>query len=113
MGWAYGRGKFKGRARPIGYSVEAKCDHKGCKERIDRGISYLCGDGLHGGMYGCGGFFCEEHLKHVEHPDEDMGTQYCKGCAAELIALYKKDGWDAEEGAPVEEDEATPAGDGG
>jgi hypothetical protein len=58
MGWAF-CGKYNGRW--IGYGVPARCDEKGCKARIDRGLAYVCGR-MHGGDGGCGGYFCYEHL---------------------------------------------------
>lgn len=59
MGWAHcGEDAY---GREMGYSVVAKCDQKGCRRRIDRGLAYVCG-GMHkGGEYGCGGYFCEKH----------------------------------------------------
>jgi hypothetical protein len=73
MGWSYGHDK---NGREVGDSVEAKCDHDGCDKKIDRGLSYRCGGvkGLHEDSYGCGGFFCHEHL-HVWCPD-----QLCPNC---------------------------------
>jgi hypothetical protein len=58
MGWGYGR---NAEGREIGYSVSAKCDHRGCSKRIDRGLGYVCG-GMHdGGERGCGRYFCGTH----------------------------------------------------
>ena len=49
--------------RDIGYGVPAYCDHPGCTEEIDRGLSYVCGGELYGGDEGCGLFFCSKHLE--------------------------------------------------
>ena len=61
--------------RPIGYAVDAECDHPGgCK--IDRGLSYVCG-GMHGGgEEGCGKYFCPEHL----HVSDQKRHALCLGC---------------------------------
>ena len=45
MGWGNCGTDSKG--RPIGYLHRGKCDHKGCKERIDRGLTG------YPGMFGC------------------------------------------------------------
>jgi len=60
MSWAYGVNE---NGREIGYSVPDTCNHKSCKRKIDRGLSYRCGGvaGLHR-EYGCGDFFCWNHL---------------------------------------------------
>ena len=58
-----------------GYSIEAICDEPGCLAEIDRGLGYLCGRTPGGDEYGCGGYFCGEHLEHGEcnHPWDDEG----------------------------------------
>lgn len=48
--------------RDIGYGVPAVCDLPGCKTKIDRGLSYVCGGDICGGSTGCGLFFCPKHL---------------------------------------------------
>lgn len=65
MGWSIGYdGNWK---RDIGYGVPAICDHPGCKNAIDRGLSYVCADYTpHGGERGCGLFFCNEHQHNTE-----------------------------------------------
>lgn len=60
MGWSVGYDdNWK---RDVGYGVPAMCDHPDCNERIDRGISYVCGGQPYGGERGCGLFFCSSHL---------------------------------------------------
>ena len=75
--------------RPIGYAVDAECDHPGgCKVKIDRGLSYVCG-GMHGGgEEGCGKYFCPEHL----HVNDQKQHALCLRCctAAAGNALNKK-----------------------
>lgn len=46
MGWGDCGADTEG--RPIGYVFEATCDHQGCSEAIDRGLSYVCGRHMHG-----------------------------------------------------------------
>lgn len=59
MSWAIGyNSNLK---RDIGYGVPAICDHPKCNERIDRGLSYLCG-GQDFDEHGCGLCFCSKHL---------------------------------------------------
>lgn len=59
MSWAIGYdSNWK---RDIGYGVPALCDHPDCDEKIDRGLSYVCGGEAYGGEVGCGLFFCAKH----------------------------------------------------
>lgn len=81
MGWANCGTDSKGRR--IGYAVPAKCDHPGCKARIDRGLSYACG-GMHGSSDGCEDYFCGDHLKHRYDPGDERAKQFCFSCAAAL-----------------------------
>jgi hypothetical protein len=60
MGWSIGYDMVWD--RDIGYGVPATCDHPGCGERIDRGLSYVCGGEPYGGERGCGLYFCPKHL---------------------------------------------------
>lgn len=45
-----------------GYAVEDVCNRDGCEKEIDRGLGCLCGRTPGGDEYGCGGYFCGEHL---------------------------------------------------
>ncbi len=63
--------------RDIGYGVPAICDHPSCKEKIDRGLSYVCGGEPYGGKHGCGLHFCYTHLLITEK------GQLCARCASE------------------------------
>ncbi|RYG55241.1 MAG: hypothetical protein EON56_05940, partial [Alphaproteobacteria bacterium] len=60
MGWSIGYDTTW--KRDIGYGVPSICDHPGCKEEIDRGLSYVCGGEPYGGDDGCGLYFCMKHL---------------------------------------------------
>lgn len=62
MGWSIGYdGNWK---RDIGYGVPAYCDHPECKEVINRGLSYVCGNAPRDGELGCGLYFCNKHLNY-------------------------------------------------
>ena len=72
MSWAIG---FDDRwQRDIGYGVPAFCDDPKCDEKIDRGLSYVCGGEPYGGDAGCGLYFCEKHLRWCR------GNPLCKRC---------------------------------
>lgn len=60
MGWSIGYDdKWN---RDIGYGVPCLCDQPKCNKEIDRGLSYVCGNGQpYGGDDGCGLYFCENH----------------------------------------------------
>ncbi len=60
MGWSGPMPNAEGRM--VGYAVDAVCDAPGCEEAIDRGLAYVCGDMHDGGDYGCGLYFCGNHL---------------------------------------------------
>lgn len=68
MGWSLGfDSKWN---RDIGYGVPCKCDHPGCEEIINRGLSYVCcKSSPYGGDEGCGLYFCYKHVNH-EHKCE-------------------------------------------
>ncbi len=84
MGWS-DCGVMNGRR--IGYGINAICDEKKCKAKIDRGLAYVCG-GMHGGgEYGCGGYFCEKHLTYIGYPK----GQFCFECADELEKRFPKE----------------------
>jgi hypothetical protein len=78
MGWGNCGNDSKG--RPIGYLIEATCDHPGCKKKIDRGLSYACGD-MHGeDEISCEGYFCQQHLHTVDDPRDNRSIGVCKEC---------------------------------
>ena len=83
MGWANCGTDSKG--RPIGYAHEATCDEPGCKAKIDRGLSYACGE-MHGDddpEGTCEGYFCGKHLVAVRLADGRF-TFACQRCAKKL-----------------------------
>ena len=96
MGWANCGEDSKG--RQIGYAHEATCDHPDCNEEIDRGLAYACGGmhgngDIHGGDYGCEGYFCESHRQGIETPEGDS-ISVCGQCYAVAV----KCGYDDETG---------------
>lgn len=76
MGW--GIYEVEG-GRDAGYQVPAICDHPGCEAEIDRGVSYACGGEPRGGEYGCGLYFCSEHLFYKDVGDRHF-VQTCERC---------------------------------
>lgn len=79
MGWANCGTDSQG--RPIGYAHEATCDHPGCNKRIDRGLSYVCGD-MHGAdEISCEKYFCQEHRSAIIKHD-DRYFDVCESCEA-------------------------------
>ena len=76
MGWSIGFDSNWN--RDIGYGVPAVCDHPDCAKGIDRGLSYVCGGDAYGGEFGCGLYFCSEHLQYA---DIDEIVQVCERCA--------------------------------
>jgi hypothetical protein len=74
MGWSIGYDdKWN---RDIGYGVPAYCDHPGCTNKIDRGLSYVCCDSEpYGGERGCGLYFCTDHQHMTE-----LHHQLCSRC---------------------------------
>jgi hypothetical protein len=83
MGWEIGFDEqWK---RDIGYGVPSICDHPDCSEKIDRGLSYVCGGDAYGGARGCGLYFCYKHLLiHARLP------QLCARCSARRSAFTPK-----------------------
>ncbi len=57
--------------RDGGYAVDAECDRDGCTAEIDRGLGYLCGRNPGGHPFGCGNYFCSEHLFYGWVKDAD------------------------------------------
>lgn len=71
-----GYGVYQREGRWQGYGVPAVCDDPDCSAKIDRGMSYLCGDEP-GSEKGCGLFFCLNHL-WIGQTDDD--PQMCRRC---------------------------------
>ena len=89
MGW--GNCGTDSQGRPIGYVFEATCDHPGCDAKIDRGLSYACGD-MHGETeVSCEKYFCDKHRRNFirvsgfRHESDTRDEQVCDACAAQLL----------------------------
>ena len=70
----------------IGYGVPSICDHPGCNEKIDRGLSFVRGGDPYGGKHRCGLYFCRDHLTHAG--DRRDNAQLCKCCYASKGRTY-------------------------
>lgn len=70
---------YKINGRDCGYGVPCLCEHPKCDTKIDRGISYVCGDEPGGTEYGCGLYFCGEHLNFHDFKDGET-HQNCYRC---------------------------------
>ena len=79
MGNAYYEIIRNGEKIEAGYSVETTCEEKGCEEQIDRGLYYLCGNTPGGDEYGCGGYYCGQHLYLGSGAPVSEGL--CKRCS--------------------------------
>lgn len=76
MGWSIGYDdNWK---RDIGYGVTAQCDHPGCGDEIDRGLSHVCANDEPYGGDGCGLYFCDAHM----FPSDLNDGFYCERCCA-------------------------------
>lgn len=82
MGWGYG---INLEGREVGYTVSATCDDAGCLAKIDRGLAYACGDMHDGGDWGCGLYFCGNHLLF------GGPVQLCAACLARHSKLPECD----------------------
>lgn len=81
MSWSHCGTDKKG--RPIGYAHDATCDHPGCNEVIDRGLSYVCG-GMHGeDEHSCDKYFCQDHLEWTLEYEGDY-KNICQDCMIRL-----------------------------
>lgn len=77
MGYMHYEITRNGEKIEAGYGVETVCERDGCEEQIDRGLAHLCGEVPGGDEYGCGGYFCGEHLYMTL--DGVLGDR-CKSC---------------------------------
>lgn len=60
MGWQV----YEVNGRDCGYGVPAECDSPKCRKRIDRGLAYLCGVAPGTSQFGCGLYFCTDHVTY-------------------------------------------------
>jgi hypothetical protein len=77
MGYA----RYDTPAGPAGYAVTDTCHKSDCTTHIDRGLAYLCGDtpGTEG-EYGCGLWYCGDHLLGRPESVKIMGGGMCAPC---------------------------------
>lgn len=86
------------RGRPIGYAHAGKCDHPGCNKKINRGLSYACGD-MHGETeFGCEKYFCDEHRSNCVEDSDGRIVRVCGECRDVLL---NTDEWIDEDGVLV------------
>lgn len=77
MGYGVGDHVVGGVLRHRGYGVPAECDHPECDAKIDRGLTYMCGDGH---VDSCELFFCMEHKSNVIEDGDDSAAWVCERC---------------------------------
>lgn len=73
-----------------GYGVPAVCEHPGCDEEIDRGMSFACG-GEPFSEYGCDRYFCGKH-RMCKGWDAENG-RWCRhrnDCECEFIEVCER-----------------------
>lgn len=79
MGYAYYIVNRNGEKIAAGYAVPATCEEPDCPVKIDRGLDHLCGAIPGGDEWGCGGYFCHEHL-FITPGDGRDAPQMCTRC---------------------------------
>lgn len=72
-----------------GYGVPTFCEHPGCNEEIDRGVSYACG-GAPFSEHGCDRYFCSKHLQHVYFKDDGSRCRHRNDCDCEGVDLCER-----------------------
>lgn len=83
MGYANCGEDSKG--RPIGYNFSAICDEPECREKIDRGLAYVCGH-MHGeDEYSCEKYFCSNHKSNWVEDCSGNLTTICNQCYKDLL----------------------------
>jgi hypothetical protein len=89
MGYAHYTITRNGEEIEAGYSVEAVCEETGCEQDIDRGLYHLCGNTPGGDEYGCGGYFCGQHLFLGSGAPVSEGL--CERCDRRYKAAHPED----------------------
>lgn len=90
MGWGYGVVKTdRFGEREVGYTVEAPCDEPECMAQIDRGLDYRCGGQGLSESYGCGGFFCHEHLYATARRPQRC-AQCCRYSCRQVVEIQQQ-----------------------
>jgi hypothetical protein len=85
---------------PAGYGITDVCYQKGCSETINRGLAYLCGSTPgYADEYGCGHWFCDQHLYIPPAEVSTLGGGLCNACLLRFDGV----GDDDDEGTKVNE----------
>ncbi|MEU0786307.1 hypothetical protein ABZ341_32600 [Streptomyces sp. NPDC006173] len=90
MGYAHYTITRNGEQIEAGYGVGTVCESDTCEEQIDRGLAHLCGATPGGDEYGCGGYFCGQHLYMA--PEVPGAEGLCEPCAARREAKLQTAG---------------------
>lgn len=69
--------------------MTATCEHPGCNEKIDRGMSFACG-GEPFSEYGCDRYFCPAHLFYTQFNKEGEVCSREDDCQCVTVAVCKK-----------------------
>lgn len=96
MGYMHYEISRNGEKIEAGYGVEATCEERGCKEKIDRGLYHLCGNTPGGDEYGCGGYFCDNHLFL------GSGAPVSEGLCRDCSDRYEREHGNADESETVD-----------
>lgn len=88
MGYASYTIYRNGQEIEAGYAVEDVCNKDDCPAKIDRGLDYLCGATPGGDEYGCGGYFCGEHMYSSLRDGE---PQCCTACRARALKQMREE----------------------
>lgn len=91
MGWSYGTILVDGKEKEVGYSVEAVCEHLGCKKEIDRGISSACGDWHGEADEGCASYFCWDHKNNWIERLDGTRVWVCDECAEAYVKCAREE----------------------
>ncbi|MFJ3289972.1 hypothetical protein ACIPMW_32390 [Streptomyces sp. NPDC086669] len=86
MGYAYYEITRNGETIEAGYSVETVCEETDCTEQIDRGLAHLCGAQPGGDEYGCGGYYCGQHLYGGIGPAQGLCSRCSQRHDNELVS---------------------------
>jgi hypothetical protein len=89
MGYAQYTISRNGEEIEAGYAVQTVCEQPDCNEEIDRGLAHLCGATPGGDEYGCGGYFCGQHLYMA--PGLPGAEGLCGPCADRYNAAHPED----------------------
>lgn len=91
MWWGYGQIYRDWKLTEVWYWIEDVCNKRWCKEKIDRGLSYLCNN--------CWYYFCDKHLTscYCEEHDEAINftnaimewKQCCEKCEKQTLKEIK------------------------